>query len=264
MLLPAAEHGMRHARTGEQVGASRFTLSVLGLNDSQQSENPSKASRTGKRLARPRGAAVIVGVVACLASVLFSAGVAWASGVEQGGNYVNSVDGTEGDVSATYVGLPTGVCMIYSQLIASSSRQLEAGLVVCAGSSKIDNTCPGTNGIFSETYISGVGYSCYPHGGWSYGTAYPVSVQKYGSGSFVSYVNGTALQSLTGFPAATNAWAWGEESGQATCNGWSGSGHFSNWKYLKNSVWNLVKTATKSPGCWTVSTVSSGAFSVSH
>ncbi len=247
------------AEGSNDVNQLRASANQHALRQPTVTERP--ANRRRRPVKTRTGRLAIVLTVA----LMFVPQYAWASGATFGNNYVVNVDGTEGSITATYVGLPpSSLCIVYSHNIAGTGRQLEAGLAVCGTNATIDGTCVGFNDLFSETYISGIGYSCYRGASWGYGTAYPVSVQKYASGSYVSYVNGTAYQSLTGFPTANHGNVWAEETGTTSCSGWSGSARFSNWKYLRSGVWTTVTSATKSPGCWAVSTVSSGAFSVSH
>jgi len=235
---------------------------------------------------RKQFTAVAAGLGVSLIGMIVYAANASAN-ADQGGNHrVNTSSSSSAyfDANAANIKVTTATpavksCVIFSVVVENNdgSRQIEDGHAKCGTSTSLDGTCSTSGNLqtFVETFISGSGYTCYPHGTPVIGSIYHIDIKRISStsGTYRAY-NGAnddaAYNSLQGMETNNMIiWLWGEASWPGTTpvtrSGWHGASVNDQWQYYNfTSGWHTITSGTKTGTCWTVGTVSSGAFNVSH
>jgi len=182
-----------------------------------------------------------------------------------------ALNGTRAYIDVSSTTPDANSCLAHSSVVDSNSAndQTEAGLLRCGTNTRIDGTCSLTNNFVKFVELdSGGTYTCYPHGSATLGSSYLVTIDdSANNGSWYAYIAGTQYEGYFGLSStAVNVYEWGEYTG-GTCSGWSDSTSFSTWQryYYAGSTWTTVASATNgTTGCWSVGSLSSGNFSVSH
>ena len=183
----------------------------------------------------------------------------------------NGLESTNTNVSGSTISIvgdsfsaPSGECVLYSHLVSSPSKHVEAGQLRCNGAT-IDGTCLNDH-LFIERY-TGSNYYCVQGVTFNNGQGMVSTIRRYPGLSSTSMKGMVAGAELTqsGFliGASTVATAWGESTGG--CPTGAARGRFRNWKKLgSGGLWKDVAARAYTNGyiCWGVGPISGGDFDV--
>lgn len=186
------------------------------------------------------------------------------------GNYARIDGGAFNPSSSPYS------CVVYSVAVQDTGRQLEAGLVRCAGSpGYLDATAACDDAVFVELTRSG-NSDCHAHGSISNDAYYTFRMKRESSTShtFDPYL----FSSETHYPGddlgnfGSTPWleSWGEHVGRTIdCSGWGdpADGYFQDWQGFKYGTgWYYLSPAryhNQASQCWAVNNIDgTGDYSV--
>lgn len=182
-----------------------------------------------------------------------------------------ALNGTRAYISASSNSPDASNCTAFASAVTSfdSNRQLQAGIVRCGSSANVDGTCSLSNNLvkYVERIPATGSPVCYPHGAASLNTSYLLTVDdSANSGTWQAYIDGVLQEGQSGYTSSVGIEEWGEYTGTG-CSGWSAAASISTWQRYNYSLnsWITVQSASlRNDGCWSVGSVSSGNFSVSH
>lgn len=179
-----------------------------------------------------------------------------------------TLNGTRAYIDVSSISPDSTHCIAFSSAVVDGglSQQLQATLVRCGSNANVDGTCSTSNNFVKAVEIipSGV---CYQHGSASTGGSYLVTVDEpYNDGTWYTFIAGTGYETQSGYDNNVAIPEFGEYTG-SSCSGWSASASFDTWQryYYAGNTWTNVSTANpNNGGCWTLGTLSSSNFTVSH